>query len=428
VIAWLRSILLRPAPTSGRVLPQLDALRGVAILAVFVQHLGDRFMPFVASEATRTLPASLTPWLLTALYHAHWGVDLFFVLSGFSLAQGYLRAFERGTPTVGARRFLLRRAARILPGYYVALAVMIAVRHAVLRQPGVAASLLTHLLVLQGYVTPGGIVLIGATWSLTTEIGFYLLLPVLARPLLGGRHRAILGATLCVLAWSSRAALHDLVLQPGVRTALLEATQRRWFTSRLDDFVLGALAAAAHARGRHARLEARARRLAPVAVAVAIVALVVGFRLEGELYLQPRGAWPYAVVSLATAALVLAAVHCEGWAERVVAPRWLQAVGVVSYGVFLYHQLAIGLSGAALPGAGWACLGANGVAALSLSLLAGSASWVAIERPAMRWGAGASAGSAHGVLPSTSPRTQVSPSAGHSGTTLASRSSSGLPG
>jgi peptidoglycan/LPS O-acetylase OafA/YrhL len=366
------------------VLPQLDALRGVAILAVFTQHFGDRFMPFVEGEVGRALPGAAAAWILTVLHHAHWGVDLFFVLSGFSLAQGYLGAFARGSAPTPARTFLLRRAARILPAYYLALAVDLAFHRRVLRLPDAAAALAAHLAVLQGYVTPGGIAIIGATWSLTTEIGFYLLLPLLARPLLSpGRRRYVVGAAICLLSWGSRAALHAAVLTPGVHTALLEATQRRWITSRLDQFVLGALAAAMYRE----ILDGgdRARRLAPAALALSALALVVGFRLEGALYLSPGGSWPYALISLATASLVLSAVLCDGGALRVVAPAWLRAVGVVSYGVFLYHQLAIGLAGALLPGEGWRCLVENAAGALAIALAAGTASWVLVEKRAIGW-------------------------------------------
>ncbi len=381
-------------------LPQLDALRGVAILAVFTQHLGDRFMPFVEGEVARVLPvvpdggdphtpgpAGAAAWVLTVLHHAHWGVDLFFVLSGFSLAQGYLRAFAKGVAPMPAAAFFKRRAARILPAFYVAVAVMLALHRTVWGWPGFGAALAAHLVVLQGYVTPGGIVLIGATWSLTTEIGFYLLLPLLARPLLaGGGRRFRVGAAICLLAWGSRAVLHAVTLEPGVRSALLEATQRRWITSRLDQFVLGALAAAVFAAIERRPDRARFERLAPVALALSAAALVAAFRLEGELYLSPGGSWPYALVSLATAALVLAAVLCDGLALRVLAPAPLCAVGVVSYGVFLYHQLALGLAGWLLPGSGWRILAANATLALALALAAGTASWVLVERRAMRWG------------------------------------------
>ncbi len=383
-------------------LPQLDALRGAAILAVFAQHLGDRFMPFVEGEVTRAAPAALAPWILTVLHHAHWGVDLFFVLSGFSLAQGYLGAFARGAEAPPARDFFRRRAARILPAFYVAIAVTLLFHRAAVSMPGFAAAIAAHLALLQGYVAPGGIVIIGAAWSLTTEACFYLVLPLLARPLLrrapgAPDRRWIVGAALCLGAWGSRALLHALVLEPGVRTALLEATQRRWITSRLDEFVLGALAAAAHAEIAGTRAAprpeaaARAARWAPPAFVLAVALLVVGFRLEGEGYLTPGGSWPYAIVSLATAGLVLSAAFFDGIALRVLAPAPLRAVGVVSYGVFLYHELAIGLAGYTLPAPGWASLGENAALALAISIAAGALSWVIVERPAMRWASGRSA-------------------------------------
>lgn len=382
------SLLSRPAPSGGRVLPQLDALRGVAILAVFTQHLGDRFMPFVDAEAARVLPPALAPWLLTVLHHAHWGVDLFFALSGFSLAQGYLRAFDRGTAAPSTRDFLVRRAARVLPGFYAAVLITLAFHRFTFRLPGFGAAMLAHALVIQGYWTP--IVIIGAAWSLTTEVHFYLLLPLIARPLLD-RARPLrcvaVGIGLAVAAWVSRGALHALVLDPGGRTALLEITQRRLVTSRLDEFVLGALAAAAHAEITRAGLADRAARYAPAGIAAGIAALVIGFRLEGELFLAPGGSWPYALVSLATAILVLAATLAQGPALRLLTPAPLTALGVVSYGFFLYHQLALGLVGSALRAPGWLSLAANAAGGVALSAAAGAASWAIVERPAMRWAA-----------------------------------------
>jgi peptidoglycan/LPS O-acetylase OafA/YrhL len=388
-------LLARPAPSGGgRVLPQLDALRGVAILAVFVQHLGDRFFPFLEARAAAALPAAITPWALTILHHAWWGVDLFFVLSGFSLAQGYVSAFAAGRPAPPPRVFLARRAARILPAFFTALAVMIAVRPRVVFLPGFAAALGAHLALLQGYVTPGGIVLIGAAWSLTTEAHFYLLLPLLARPLLDRdparpARRWLTAGAIVTLAWGSRALLHAWILEPGVHTALLEASQRRWISSRLDQFVLGALAAAIHASIRSSPRAAEASRRAPLGLALSLAALVVAFRLEGALYLDPSGSWPYALLSLATAGLVLSASLLEGRALAWLAPAPLCALGVVSYGVFLYHQLALGLVGHALgpDEATWAALARSAALGLGLAVALGFASWTLIERPALRFAA-----------------------------------------
>jgi len=377
------NLLDRPAPAGGRILPQLDALRGIAILAVFVQHLGDRFGSLWEGGARALGPAA--PWVLTALHHAWWGVDLFFVLSGFSLSLGFLSAFDAGGPPPDARTFLIRRAARILPGFFAALAVVIALRPEVARAPGFAAALTAHAALLQGYLSPGGIVLIGAAWSLTTEAHFYILLLLIARPLLA-RRAYLLGLGMVALSWAARAALHVAFVEPGVGGGLFELTQRRLIVSRLDQFVLGMLVACAYVDLQRAGLGARAARVAPVALGAAGAALVVAFRLEGEVFLQHDGFWAYPLMSLATAALVLAACLAGERTTRWIAPAPLRLLGVVSYGIFLLHQLLLGLAGALVPGEPtWWRLGFTAALGLAASALAGAASWVLVEQPFMTW-------------------------------------------
>jgi peptidoglycan/LPS O-acetylase OafA/YrhL len=373
--------LERPAPTAGEILPQLDALRGVAILAVFAQHLGDRFLPLVRDAVERRAPAAVVPWILTALHHAWWGVDLFFVLSGFSLALSWIRS---GGYRPGA--FLARRAARILPAYWVALAVTLAFHRSVVLEEGFVPALLVHLLVLQGYFSPGGIVIIGAAWSLTTEACFYAVFPWLAPRLLPagrlGRGFAI-GAAIIAFGWLARGVLHEVVLEPGALTGLLEATQRRWIVSRIDQFVFGALAARAYVALERSP---RATRLAPFALALSVPALVCAFRLEGAYYLDQGGSFAYALLSVATTSLVLAAALCRGRVLAFIAPRPLVFAGVTSYGVFLYHQLALGLCDLDRGSpASWSNLARTALLALAVSLLVGYTSWVFVERPAMRW-------------------------------------------
>jgi peptidoglycan/LPS O-acetylase OafA/YrhL len=390
-LARPRSPLARPAPSGGgQLLPQLDALRGLAILAVFVQHLGDRFGPFLEARAAASIPALLQPWLLTVFHHAWWGVDLFFVLSGFSLAQAYVRAFDGGRAPAPPAVFLRRRALRILPAFYAALALHLATHPSWLARPHFPEALAVNLALLQGYVQPGGLVFIGAAWSLTTEAHFYLLLPWMARPLLarganGNARRLLVLAAVCLFAWGTRAAFHALFLDldPGVRSALLEDSQRRWISSRLDQFALGAFAAALHAELLRSPRAASFQRFAPLAVLLAFAALPLTFRLEGALYRSPGGSWPYALMSLATAALVLAASLCHGRALALLAPRPLRALGIISYGVFLYHQLALGLVGWALGGEShsWRALLANASLALALSAALGFASWIFVEKP-----------------------------------------------
>jgi len=85
---------------------------------------------------------------------------------------------------------------------------------------------------------------------------------------------------------------------------------------------------------------------------------------------------------------VLSASLCEGRARSLIAPVPLRALGVISYGVFLYHELAIGLIGSWLArqgpsfgGSSWVSLASNGALSLALASAMGLASWIVIERP-----------------------------------------------
>lgn len=383
------AILSRPTSRGAALMPALDALRGVAILAVFVQHLGDRFAPLWERDAQALGPAA--PWVLTVLHHAWWGVDLFFVVSGFSLALGYLRAYDAGEAPTPAAAFFARRAVRILPAFAVALAITIAARPSVVDMPGFSAAIASHAALLQGYWSPGGVVFIGAAWSLTTEAHFYLLVPLLAGPLLRRRAYALCAA-LCAATYIARAALFAALLEPGVYSGLFELTQRRLIVSRLDQFLLGMLAAALYTdlQRRPRALLAWATRFAPAALVLSVALLVVAFRVEGATFLSPGGSLAYALMSLATAAIVLSAclLGAGDPPRRSALAAPLCALGVVSYGVFLYHQLALGIAGSRLgaPSAEltWGRMAAEAAAALTASIALGILSWVLLERPLLR--------------------------------------------
>lgn len=146
---------------------QLDFLRGIAILLVlcFHQPLDGRYAGF------------LRP-VVDALHRFGWtGVDLFFVLSGF-LIGGLLFNEIRKQGYLDARRFIIRRAFKIWPSYYLFLAFLAILPF--LHLPFVSdeagsGTLVPNLLHIQNYTMP----LRGHTWSLAVEEHFYLFLPLL---------------------------------------------------------------------------------------------------------------------------------------------------------------------------------------------------------------------------------------------------------
>ena len=163
--------------SSGFFLPQLDGLRFIAILAVFLFHLGI----YVKAHA---LVAPGRGWADSLLGHlidtGDLGVQLFFVISGFILALPFAAHFLEGKPPVRLGHYYLRRLTRLEPPYLINLALiftlLVFVNH--------RSELLPNLFASAGYVaylTTGEPSLINAVaWSLEVEVQFYLLAPVLS--------------------------------------------------------------------------------------------------------------------------------------------------------------------------------------------------------------------------------------------------------
>jgi peptidoglycan/LPS O-acetylase OafA/YrhL len=181
-----------PEPRPGRRLPGLDGLRGLAALYVVVYHVTLRAFP--------GYPGRGGPFWVAPLSFGRFAVLVFIVLSGFSLG---LAPARHGWRLDGIRDYAARRARRILPAYWAALAFSLAVAWLIVPQPrsGVpdATSVLVNGAFLQNVVgapSPNT-----AFWSIAVEVQLYLLLPAL---LLIARRRgaaAMVGAvTLVVVA------------------------------------------------------------------------------------------------------------------------------------------------------------------------------------------------------------------------------------
>lgn len=140
---------------------QIDFLRGVAILLVLGRHV-----PVLSDQAGRLSPLA---WFW---YNSGWmGVDLFFVLSGFLIGSG-LFAEIKSNQKLNAPRFLLKRAFKIWPGYFV---LMLFLSTGLTLSAERKQNLIWNWLHLQNYFGSCRV----QTWSLAVEEHFYLFLPLL---------------------------------------------------------------------------------------------------------------------------------------------------------------------------------------------------------------------------------------------------------
>src|SRR3954453_8228622 len=169
-----------PAARVARPSPTLDGLRLLAATAVVITHTG-----FATGHYTSDAFGGL-------LARLEIGVPVFFVLSGFLLTRPYVLAGVHGTAGPRTRSYLWRRALRILPAYWLVVAAALLLLPC--NRGGSPGTWLRHLTLTQMY-TPGWFADgLNPTWSLCTEVSFYLGLPVAGAGLARlGRGRLVRG-------------------------------------------------------------------------------------------------------------------------------------------------------------------------------------------------------------------------------------------
>jgi peptidoglycan/LPS O-acetylase OafA/YrhL len=158
------------ASSRSRRLAGLDGIRGLAALYVVVNHVFLRTFP--------GYPVDHAPFWAAWLIYGRFAVVVFIVVSGFSLA---LSPARRGWRLDAVSRFAYRRARRILPPYWAALAFSLAVAWLIVPQPGNgvpnAKSVLVNGALVQNIVaahSPNA-----AFWSMAVEAQLYIAFPLL---------------------------------------------------------------------------------------------------------------------------------------------------------------------------------------------------------------------------------------------------------
>jgi peptidoglycan/LPS O-acetylase OafA/YrhL len=283
----------------------LDGLRGIAVISVFAYHsLGPLITP--------SGPIPYMGWL---------GVDLFFVLSGFLITSILLRA--RDTENY-YEVFYARRALRILPLYYLALAFSLLATHdhySFRTQIWFWLNLSNLATAFQPMLIP----VLSHYWSLAVEEQFYLVWPAVVR-----RVSATALLRLCILVIVSLLVVRNI---PAVEalTAHWSNILYRLTPFRVDTLCGGALLALAVYR-----MPNRAKLRTPLRI-ICLTSIAL-FLLLCHLNLLPQ--FGYTTIVLGFTSLVGLALY-PGVLSRFLSLAPLTTTGRYSYCIYLIHPLLI---------------------------------------------------------------------------------------
>jgi peptidoglycan/LPS O-acetylase OafA/YrhL len=339
--------------------PALDGLRGAAVAGVLLYHAGH-------------------------LRGGYLGVDAFFVLSGFLITSLLLIERDRsGTVALGA--FWARRARRLLPALLAVLA-FVALYAAVIASSTERATIRGDALATLGYVANWHAIFSGNdywalfrspsplehTWSLAIEEQFYLLWPLLLVAVAATPKRVLAlagGLAIASFAWM------QLLYDPASPSRVYYGTD-----TRLASILIGAaLAAWAAMRGPVRRATSRAV-LEFAAWASVVVLIGAWTTINGSSSRLYRGG--LLLTAVAVACVIAAAVHPRrGLTSRVLSFRPLCALGLISYGVYLWHwPLYVWLDERRTHLDGWTLVAVR----VAVTLLVATASYFLLERPIRR--------------------------------------------
>jgi peptidoglycan/LPS O-acetylase OafA/YrhL len=289
----------------------IDGLRALAALAVLAYHVA-----FMCMD-----PASRGAWLVLSLND---GVPIFFVLSGYLLYRPFAAAREQGRPRPSTRAFAVRRLARIIPAYWVALAFFgLGLREVF------TDDWWRYFGLLQIYDERTVLSALGPAWSLCVELSFYAVLPLLAR--LGGWRPVVLLAALD-LGWRAALGPHH-----GTSADVVLPATGAWFAAGMALAMLAVQAPARPALDAAVQRWSVPWRCWPIALALLLAAS--SRRPSPLTFVAESGVLEHLAIALGAALLVAPVLHTRPSAWLMpLRCRAAVALGTISYGIYLWHM------------------------------------------------------------------------------------------
>ena len=319
-----------PTPSAGSRLGVLDGLRGIAILVVFWYHtwewnwLNTEFNVFGKHVNLQFIPET-----------GFTGVDLFFFISGFVLFFPYGRSLFEGKPLQTVAHFAYRRFIKIVPSYYLQVLILTPWILAAFAGTMLFWQYFTHLTFIYNWFHDTAGSINGVWWTLALEVQFYVIFPALCWSM---------------RRWPVATYIGMMVIANAYRLATRHCCVGDWVVQSQMPAFLDIFGSGMFAAWLFTLVHARFKQLIAWQPAFTVLALG-GFVAYGALIYSLYRVriipdWQYVwsdshltLLGLAFVVLTVSSCLASAWWRALLGNRVLVFFSIISYNLYLWHQL-----------------------------------------------------------------------------------------
>ena len=323
-----------------RDIASLDGLRALAALSVFIVH----FQQFTNIGGVLG-PFDLERWMV----NGNTGVALFFALSGFLLSIPFWQANqEHNLPNI--KHYFLKRAIRIIPLFYFCFILLMALKGFKGAEVNFN-NILSHLFFLHNLKDDQVMSLNPPFWSLAVEMQFYILLPLFFVSIKKLNRKSgtlvfiVLVPVIYIFYWLLMNWLGEwndwpiripLIWPFGIELISVNGAALKYSTmAHLPHFLIGVVAASLFLTYRDSGKQKPILCEALFWLASVSVAVILSTPLD-ELFQLNFGRYNFPLVPLLLGVILVTAPNSV-FAKRLLDLSILRWVGIISYGVYLFH-------------------------------------------------------------------------------------------
>ena len=319
----------------------LDSLRGFSTILIVVYHV------FAISGYTVTHANS------TGAYtqRLNVGVTIFFVLSGFLIFRPFVHSLIHNSALPSVGHFYLKRAARILPGYWFALFILAELD--ALRIVN-ASGFIRNVFLVHPFTEDNVFSGIAQAWTLSVEMSFYIVVPLLAYAF---RHRSIKNRSSTTSIRMLLSVLTCIFLGAYVFQLVLHQTHfwffktaNIWLPSHMDTIALGMFIAVLVEAPASTRTLAQFRSFLANHVGACVIGAVLIWLISANINMPIGFVAPKFRIGLlchflySISAFLLVAPFCvesRSILTKVLSFRLFTWLGTISYGIYLWHYATL---------------------------------------------------------------------------------------